>query len=125
MEIMKKNEIDIAEIANKIRQEKGIDAILLFGSAARGKSGPLSDTDICVITNKLADKRAILGNASKSVDTSIFWDLPIHIRYRVIKEGVPLFIGNKKAFHTANVSTVLSYIDFRHILDRHFHLTLN
>ncbi|MBU0530702.1 MAG: nucleotidyltransferase domain-containing protein, partial [Nanoarchaeota archaeon] len=79
-----------------------------------------SDTDICVITDRGARKESILSNSSDKIDTSIFWDLPLYIRYKVIKEGKPLYVKNKLKMHRITVNTVLSYLDFKPLLERHF-----
>ncbi len=107
-------------IVSDIKSERGVEAVYLFGSHANGNPKPYSDIDICVITGKGANERSILSNSSKKVDTSIFWKLPLNVRYRVIKEGEPLFVRNGLRMHRIKVRTVLSYLDFKPVLDRHF-----
>ncbi len=109
----------IEDVVKSIKGEKGVEAVYLFGSRASGKQKPYSDTDICVITGKGAKKEKILSNSSKSIDTSIFWDLPLSIRFRVIKEGKPLYVKNKMKMQRVEAETVLSYLDFKPLLERH------
>lgn len=111
--------MEIERIVKSIKGEKGVEAVYLFGSRASGKQKPYSDTDICVITGKGAKKEKILSNSSKSIDTSIFWDLPLSIRFRVIKEGKPLYVKNKMKMQRVEAETVLSYLDFKPLLERH------
>ncbi len=66
-----------------------------------------------------AKKEKILSNSSKSIDTSIFWDLPLSIRFRVIKDGKPLYVKNKMKMQRVEADTVLSCLDFKPLLERH------
>lgn len=115
---MKGNLID--QLVNKIKREKGVDAIYLFGSQASGRPKPYSDIDLCVITGKNAKRESILSNSSDKIDTSIFWDLPLNIRFRVLRDGRPLYVKNRLNMHRIEVGTVLSYLDFKPLLERHF-----
>ena len=110
----------IDQVVNEIRKERGVEAIYLFGSQASGRAKPYSDIDLCVITGKAARRECILGNSSDKIDTIIFWDLPLNIRFRVIKEGKPLYIKNRLNMHRIEVGTVLAYFDFKPLLTRHF-----
>lgn len=110
----------INAIVDEIKRERGVEAIYLFGSYAKGKTKPYSDIDLCVITGKNPKRESILSNASDKIDTNIFSDLPLDIRFRVIKEGKPLYVKNKLKMHRIKVNTVLSYLDFKPLLTRHF-----
>lgn len=112
--------IDVSALVEKIKKEKGVEAIYLFGSHVSGKPKPYSDIDLCVITGKNAEREAILSNSSDKIDTSIFWDLPLNIRFRVIKEGKPLYVKNKLRIHRIGVKTVMSYLDFKPLLSNYF-----
>ncbi|MBS3056189.1 MAG: nucleotidyltransferase domain-containing protein [Candidatus Aenigmarchaeota archaeon] len=111
---------NITKVINAIKKEQGVEAIYLFGSRASGTAKPYSDIDICVVTDKAAKRRSILAHSSEKIDTSIFWDLPLNIRYRVIKEGKLLYVKDKLKIHRITVSTVLSYLDFKPLLEKHF-----
>jgi predicted nucleotidyltransferase len=111
---------EISAVVDGIKRERGVEAIYLFGSHASGKAKPYSDIDLCVITGRSARKESILSHSSDKIDTTIFWDLPLYIRYRVIKEGKLLYAKNELAVHRIRVDTVLSYLDFKPILERHF-----
>lgn len=111
---------DIDQVVKEIKKERGVEAIYLFGSMATGKAKPYSDVDICVITEKGARRERILSNASKLIDTKIFWDLPLNIRFRVFREGRPLYVRNRMLLQRIECDTVLSYLDFKPLLERHF-----
>ncbi len=108
------------KVINEIKKERGVEAIYLFGSRASGRPKPYSDIDLCVITGRNAKRDAILSNSSEKIDTSIFWDLPPNIRFRVIKEGKPLYVKNMLNMHRIEVGTVLSYLNLKPLLERHF-----
>lgn len=110
----------LSSVVDEIRKEKGVEAVYLFGSRASGKAKPYSDTDLCVVTSKNARKARILSNSSDKIDTSLFWDLPLYIRFRVMKEGMPLYVRDGLTMHRIRVRTVMSYLDFKPLLDRHF-----
>ncbi len=110
----------IAAVVNAIKKEKAVEAVYLFGSHASGKAKPYSDIDLCVITGKRAKKERILSHSSDKIDTCVFWDLPLNIRFRVMKEGTPLYVKNELEMHRIKVNTVLSYLDFKPLLARHF-----
>lgn len=110
----------ISAVVEGIKKERDVEAVYLFGSRLSGKEKPYSDIDICVITGKNAERESILAHSSDRIDTSIFWDLPLSIRFRVIKEGEPLYIRNRLRMHRIGVRTVLSYLDFKPLLERHF-----
>lgn len=60
----------------------------------KGKVKPVSDRDLCVITERNISKEVkegMLSYSSKRADISIFWDLPVSIRFRVVKEGKLLY----------------------------------
>nr|QNO43692.1 hypothetical protein FICJDHNH_00032 [Methanosarcinales archaeon ANME-2c ERB4]QNO43953.1 hypothetical protein AECFJODE_00006 [Methanosarcinales archaeon ANME-2c ERB4]QNO50651.1 hypothetical protein BCJHFGCD_00005 [Methanosarcinales archaeon ANME-2c ERB4] len=94
-------------------------SIHLFGSYARGREKPYSDIDICVIADKHANRDEILSHSSKKIDLSIFHDLPLSMRFRVLKEGKLLFLRDDLKLHRIIVATIGSYLDFKpHILRR-------
>jgi len=99
-----------------------IDAIYLFGSRATGKIKPTSDMDVCVIAKKdipKEAKEAILSNSSKKIDMVMFWDLPYTIRYRILKEGKPLYVKDRLTLQRIKADTLRSYLDFRPVIRRH------
>jgi len=110
----------LSNVVDSIKTENGVEAIYLFGSHLSGKEKPYSDIDICVITGKGAQRGKVLRNSSEKLDTSIFWDLPLNVRFRVIKDGKPLYVKNELNMHRIKVQTVLSYLDFKPVLERYF-----
>lgn len=76
-------------IIEEIKKNEAVEAIYLFGSHAKSRAKPYSDIDLCVITERNVSKdmkEEILSNSYRKIDISIFWDIPLNIRFRVIKE---------------------------------------
>jgi len=86
------------EIMKILRSFDFIHSVLLFGSRARGKTG--RDIDICIIPSRelsLRERLSIDSAVPSGVDISIYFDLPIHIRKRISKEGKVLY--TKDMYH--------------------------
>ena len=109
----------IDKIIEPLKKNCDVISIYLFGSYARGREKPFSDIDICVIVDRGANRDEILSHSSKKIDISIFHDLPLSMRFRVIKEGKLLFSRDELKLHRIIVATIRSYLDFKpHILRR-------
>lgn len=109
------------KLLKELKRIKEVKAIYLFGSHAAGKATPISDIDICAITDRdiSKDKKADITSCSNDkLDISVFWDLPIMIRYRVLKEGKPLFERDKKFLHNITIATLREYLDFKPVIER-------
>lgn len=97
-------------------------AILLYGSVARGEEKPISDIDLCVVTERgipRAERERILSHASPSLDITLFWDLPLPIRYRVLREGRLLWGEEGLALHRIRRATLRCYRELGRMLRRH------
>lgn len=105
----------------KLKKIPEMKAIILFGSYAKDKQKPLSDIDLCVLTEKKISERIkakIVSNSSSKIDISLFWDLPSSIRYTVLREGKILFKRDVKVFRVSLMETMREYLDFQHIIKR-------
>jgi len=115
---------DKKEIVNTVvefRQYPYVNAVILFGSYAKGRIKPLSDIDICVIAEKnmsIEQRVTITGLSSDKLDISIFWDLQLAIQFRVFKEGKVLFNRDWLTLHRIRIKTVKEYLDFLPIIER-------
>lgn len=109
------------KIVNELRKIDEVKAIYLFGSHATGKATPISDIDICAITDKnisRGKKADITSYSSNKIDVSVFWDLPIMIRHKVLKEGKLLFEKDKEFLHNITIATLREYLDFKPVIER-------
>ena len=110
---------DIPKIAKEISEIKDVDAVYLFGSYATGRQGPLSDIDICIIGNLTERERyKVLSYLSDNLDIVFFDLLPVYIKMKVLTEGIPLFIKEKKAINWIKLKTLSDYLDFKPALNR-------
>jgi len=121
-----KNLKKIQELVGKLKPFKEVKAIYLFGSAAKGKATPLSDIDICTITDKASEevKTEISSLSSEKVGVSLFEDLPINIRIKVLKEGKVLFMRDEKVVSSIRADLISRYLDFKPILKRYYEKSL-
>ncbi|HGE69996.1 TPA: nucleotidyltransferase domain-containing protein [Candidatus Poribacteria bacterium] len=122
LNIDNKTKNDITNIVEELRQYPYVHAVILFGSYAKGRIKPISDIDICVITDKditFEQKVAIVGLASDKLDISIFGELPLPIQFRVFREGKILFNRDWLTLHRIRIETVREYLDFLPIIERY------
>lgn len=110
----------IAHLIKEISNHKKVIAVYLFGSLARGKITPLSDVDVCAITLNANDieRGEIRSFASKKVDIVLFDELPFAIQWRVLSEGKPLYVKNKRFIDNLYSRAFKNYIDFKPIIKR-------
>jgi len=97
-------------------------AIFLYGSVARGEEKPMSDIDIAVITGQgisRAEKERILVHASQTLDITLFRDLPLPIRFRVLKEGILLWGEEGLELHRIRRATLRCYREIGRMIRRH------
>lgn len=105
----------------KLKKMPEVKAIYLFGSYAAGKQKPISDIDICVIAEKSIQKSKkleILSYAGRKLEISLFYDLPISLKAKIFREGIPLFYRNKRFLADVKLSAMKEYLDFKPTLDR-------
>jgi predicted nucleotidyltransferase len=111
----------LPDIVRSIAQSPSVLAIILYGSAARMKTTPLSDTDLCVVTRPgLApdEWETIMAHTGPDLDLVLFHDLSPSIRYRVIREGKILFNRDPVFLHRTMADTVRQYLDLKPFIDR-------
>lgn len=109
-----KIERKIDEIVELLKSFDFVHSILLFGSRAREKSG--RDIDICIVTSRelsLRERLSLESTVPSGVDISTFFELPVHIRKRVFKEGKVLY--SKDMYHvlTLGKETDMEYSGYK------------
>ena len=112
---------DARPVLEELAARDEIIAIILFGSVARGEARRISDIDLCVITNKNTPdsvKMDLLSYGSDKIDISLFYELPITIRFRVIHEGKILFCRDMLSLHAIMADTVREYLDIAPFIHR-------
>ncbi|MDO8553893.1 MAG: nucleotidyltransferase domain-containing protein [Candidatus Micrarchaeota archaeon] len=118
--------MDLEKTLGKLKNRKGILAIYLFGSHARGTPNAKSDIDICIIPDKRNEEERqdidliidISKDFSDTYDFVNFYRLPIQIKYRVYKEGQEFFSKNQKLVNLIKFQTIKEYIEMKPMLER-------
>jgi len=112
---MEKIEQRLRKILSKAGKDKGILAVMLFGSYARG--GPYRDIDVCLVLAprpkaKAFDKR-LEYSEYKDIDISVFQELPIYVRKRVLKEGIVKLCKDEDALYELALKTIREFEFFK------------
>ena len=105
-------------VVERAARDVEVLAVILFGSRVRGDAGPASDIDVAlVLTPDLSRDDAVRKRgeylSESGVDLSVFQQLPLHIRSRVLKEGVVLFTRDEDALYDLAARTARAYEHFR------------
>jgi predicted nucleotidyltransferase len=111
----------LANALAELKKMAEVKAVYLFGSRATGRAVPFSDIDLCVVTGpRIRQKRKtdITSLSDDSIDVSLFWDLPVAMRYRIFKEGRLLFQRNEDYTENVIMQTLREYLDFKPVIRR-------
>lgn len=112
---------EVAAILGEIPKE-GVIAVILFGSHATKKAGPLSDINLCIVGDRALtehQKNGLLSFGSRIIELNLFWDLPLTIRFRIIRDGIILYCKNPELLHRITVDTVRKYLDIEPLIRKH------
>jgi predicted nucleotidyltransferase len=111
----------VARLVARAKADPDVLAVLLFGSRARGDASSSSDFDVCLVLageprsdRDRAEKR-LEYLAEGGLDVAVYQSLPLHIRSRVLKEGVVLYARNEEALYAVAIRTARAWEGFRHI----------
>ncbi len=107
------------DTAKRIRLNNHVLAVYLFGSFATGRQMLSSDIDICVIGRLTErDKTEIACEGSEKVEVSFFDELPVYIKFEVLKEGKLLYCRDKRAMHDVISATLREYQGFHWFIEK-------
>ena len=116
----------IPAITKKLREEKNIAALYLFGSSLRGYLNPLSDLDLAVLFNKkipgdnfLDEYLKVFGIVSDTLkidefDLVILNRAPLRIAHNILKTGRLLFCNDKTQLAGFIENNYKRYPDFNY-----------
>ena len=110
----------IRRLVDRAARDDDVLAVLLFGSRARDEAGPSSDTDVALVLapelpREAASRKRLEYLSESELDLSVFQQLPLHVRSRVLKEGQVLFVRDEDALYALAARTARAYEAFRHI----------
>ncbi len=112
----------LKKIVEKIKKNKKVLAIILFGSYAKNRATPVSDIDICIIGKNLkeGEKAEIEACGNEKVSIVFLDELPLPVQFRVFKEGKFLYLKNEEIVNTIKAEVISRFLDFKPILERYF-----
>jgi uncharacterized protein len=110
--------------------EDEIIAAYLFGSAAHGAAGPLSDIDVAVLsTASPAEDGAIADRVAERlertlrvprIDVVALARAAVPLRYRVVRDGTLIVSRDAARLERFIVDSTLHYLDFAPLRERAF-----
>ena len=115
-----------AELAELFAAEP-VDVAYLFGSAARGDTGPLSDVDVALLLQPGVSREAAfdlrlrmmtaLGRAfdADEIDVVVLNDAPLLLQHRVLRDGKVLFCRDVLRRVRYEARAIAAYLDFQHL----------
>jgi len=120
----------VDHLKRRLRAE-GVVTAYVFGSAARGQVGPLSDVDIAVLFDEhlSADEQhdrhlRLLGGLSafvpgRQVDVVNLADATPALAFNAIKDGALLYSDDDATRIRREARIVVTYLDIKPLLERH------
>jgi hypothetical protein len=108
----------VRKIIEAVEKDSDVLALLLYGSAARGDNSSVSDIDLCVVlvpgarTALDLSRKKLEYAANFSTHLSIFQQIPIYVRQRVLREGKVLFCRDTDALYEVAFTTIRELADF-------------
>lgn len=115
----------VSELVSRMKKDKDILAVSVFGSYARGEH--YRDIDICIFLKGgelgrlgMAKKRLkYLSEASGNFDIQVFQQLPLYIKHRVLKEGKILFCRDQNKLYDIAHAFIREWEDFKPIYEKY------
>ena len=113
-------EVSLQRLIARVEQDPDVLGVILFGSRARGDAGPRSDIDVCLVldpqvpTGLSASRKRLDYLAGDDIDLTIFQQLPLYLRSRVLKEGRVVFVRDEDRLYDLAVRTARAFEGFRH-----------
>ena len=118
------------KIKELLGRERHVELAYLFGSAARGELGELSDVDVAVyLDESLSSKERfklqlrLIGELASvlqtnKVDLVVMNDAPLLLNYNIIKHG-KLVKSDGRTKVRVESSILSRYLDMKYFIDRH------
>ncbi len=114
------NNKKLDEILTKIKEEKKVGSIILFGSRAKGVFRSNSDYDIAVMI-KDNDKKTterILQFKTEKFDIIPYHKIPLYVKINVLKHGIILDTQDNNLLEKETYNTI------KQIQDNHHHYSI-
>lgn len=120
---------DIKRIVGYFKEQKGVSALYVFGSSAKGNMTGESDIDIAVLIDESKLKKTNFESLKKKyysaspdfslrpVDIVILNTAPPFLKHQVLKTGKILFDRNRRLRVRFTTNAIIEYLDFKPIED--------
>lgn len=107
-------------------KQEHVKLAYLYGSAAKGKAGKLSDVDIGVLLDDLLNKKErfdlqlkLIGDLAEilktdSIDLVVMNDVPHSLNFEIIKTNCPLFVRDRMGKIDFEHGVLSRYLDRRY-----------
>lgn len=114
--------MDKNQLIKKLKSDSAILAAILFGSEASGHAGTESDIDLALFFNEkkipnvleiLQLKEQLSDLMQRDVDIVLLNHASPIIAMQAIKNGIPLFILNQKAYDKYEIKLITDYADLK------------
>ncbi|MBC8448615.1 MAG: nucleotidyltransferase domain-containing protein [Chloroflexi bacterium] len=118
--------VKLTELAELFAAEP-VDVVYLFGSQARGDTGPLSDVDVALLLRPGVSRKAAfdlrlrmmaaLGRLfdTDEIDVVVLNDAPLLLQHRVLRDGKVLFCRHELRRVRYEARAISKYLDFQHL----------
>ena len=122
----------VNRVAARLVNEFSVRFLVLFGSAATGETGPMSDIDLAVYVDPNRHKSGnietvleiglVLERAigDKNIDVVILNDATPAIKFNVIRTGIQIMSTKQGDYEDFYVRTLAEYYDFIPFLNRQY-----
>jgi uncharacterized protein len=116
-------------IADVMAPYESVLLAYLFGSAAAGTNGPLSDIDIAVLVDRDASVYEIPGLLQDDLcrrlktdrlDLISLTEAPPPLAYRVVRDGQCVLCRDRKVRESFETRAIMRYLDFKPLRDQAF-----
>lgn len=109
---------------------KAVDCAWVFGSAARGEAGPLSDLDVALLLREDLDPDTRAGTrmfvagqlqriGGRLVDVTVLNDAPPALQHRVLRDGRLVYCRDEARRVRFEVRAIREFLDFQPVLERY------
>ena len=123
--------MDVETLAGELREvlarDERVDCAWLFGSTARGESGPLSDVDVALLLSPSVAPQERMDVAAAlwehlerrcpRVDLVILEEAPPVLRHRVFRDGILLVEHDERRRIAFETRAIQEYLDFQHLAE--------
>ncbi len=125
MPLLKTSELD-NKLMDFLSKQDNVKLAYLFGSAASGKAGKLSDIDIAVMLDESLGKKEgfdlqlrLISDISSilktdKIDLVVINDAPLSLKFEIIKANHPLFVRDRAEKVDFEQRVMSRYLDRRY-----------